>query len=379
MSIPQKTFFGYGTHKKLRPILARLSPKNIFLVTGKKSYALSGAENFLAELLRNRRVVHFNDFGENPTVGDVDRAVRTFLSAACDCVLGVGGGSALDVAKAVALLSTQKKGVTALTAGHLRPESRTIPCIAIPTTAGTGSEATHFCVLYHNKVKLSLEHPSLVPDYAILDPTFTLSLNPYITACTGVDTLAQGIESYWSVRSTEESRAYSRKAIALALAHIAKAVLAPDKKCRGQMLLASHWSGRAINIAKTTAAHAVSYPLTSHYRVPHGHAVALTLPHFLEYNHSVTAGNCQDPRGPNFVRSRMRELCEMLHTATAAGAKENLLGLMRRLDLATSLSKLGIDRDGIGTIAGGTDPDRMGNNPVLVTKSGVKKILRAAW
>ena len=264
----------------------------------------------------------------NPTVGDVEKGISCFKSKMCDFVIGIGGGSAIDVAKAVSLLATNNGKPEDFINEPKMLNDRSVPTVIIPTTAGTGSESTHFSVLYIGKTKHSLAHHSMLPDVAILDPVFTKSLSPRITACTGMDALCQGIEAFWSVNSTEESREYSRKAIQLALSNIKSAVNNPDSNSRQNMLFASNFAGRAINIAMTTAAHAVSYPFTSYFNVPHGLAVALTLPYFIEFNYDVSPDTLNDKRGVEFVRNKMDELVEIIGVDTVSQAKEKMCLLM---------------------------------------------------
>ena len=191
-----------------------------------------------------------------------------------------------------------------------------------------------------------------------------------------MDALCQGIESFWSVKSSDESREYSKKAIELSLENIKKAVNNPDKNSREKMLFASNYSGRAINIAQTTIAHAVSYPITSYYNIPHGHAVALTLPHFIEFNSQVDADSVQDIRGLSFVKQRMSELIERIGEASALDAKNKILSIMNNIGLETKLSNLGFSEKDIDiVIKNGFNPQRVKNNPRILTENQLRKLL----
>ncbi|MBT4365172.1 MAG: iron-containing alcohol dehydrogenase, partial [Desulfobacteraceae bacterium] len=224
--------------------------------------------------------------------------------------------------------------------------------------------------------KYSLEGEAVLSDYAILDHVFTNGLSPVITASTGMDALCQGIESFWSVNSTDESRKLSKEAITLAISSIEKAVNDPDDNSRGKMLEAANLAGRAINVAKTTAAHSVSYPFTSYFKIPHGHAVALTLPHFIQFNNNVDAGSVKDARGVLFVKERMKELVEIIGCTTASGAKHKIIKIMKEIGLETSLINLGISKKELDIIVeNGFNPQRVKNNPRKITKSQLRKIL----
>jgi alcohol dehydrogenase class IV len=372
----QKIFSGYGACKELQGILKEFSPKKVFFVTGRESYSSSGAEKLLGEIIKGFDHVRFYDFEINPKLKDIERGIDLFNRERCDFIIGVGGGSVIDVAKAISLLVTQQGKLEAFIEGSASMEQRKIPSVVIPTTAGTGSESTHFSVVYLGKVKHSLAHTSMLPDFAILDPTFTENLPAYITACTGMDALSQSIESFWSTNSTEESRVYSVQAIKLALPNLVKGVNDPDKKSRENLLIASNLAGRAINIAKTTAAHALSYPLTAYFNIPHGHAVALSLPYFIEFNNDISPENLQDSRGVKFVRKRLDELVGILGVKTSDHAKEKILNLMKEINLETRLSRLGVDKNSAEIVAkNGLNPQRVKNNPRLVFEADLRTLI----
>lgn len=371
-----QVYSGYGSFNKLSEILQENRPSGIFLVTGKASYSSSGAETNIAPIISDYHYERFFDFENNVKVEDLKRGIREFKEAKCDFVIGIGGGSVIDMAKAISLLASQDSAPEEYILGKASAAPRRVPSVMIPTTAGTGSESTRFSVVYIDKTKYSLSHPSLLPDYAILDPSFTLNASQYLTACTGMDVLSQGIESYWSVQSTDESRLFSREAISLALANIVKAVNSPDRKTRENMLTASNLAGRAINIAYTTAAHAVSYPLTSFFDIPHGHAVALTLPCFMEHNSIMTENNLQDSRGIDFAKNIITDLIKFLGANSIEEAVNNLKDIIKAIHLENRLSRLGITDTDFDTIARfGFNPERMKNNPVSVSEAELRDIL----
>lgn len=373
----QEIYFGYGVHKELASILKKHTPRNIFLITGKKSFTLSGAKKLLGEIINKYNNIRFFNFEINPKLKDIIKGIDLFNESKCDFIIGVGGGSVIDVAKAISILVKQKANIKEIIKNGIFLETRKIPSVMIPTTAGTGSESTHFSVVYIGKTKYSLAHNNLIPEYAILDPTFTEKLPGYVTAYTGMDGLCQAIESFWSVNSTDESRMYSKKAIELILPNIIRAVNYPDKKTRENMLKGSNLAGKAINIAKTTAAHAISYPITSFFHVPHGHAVALTLPYFIEFNYDVDLKNLQDKRGIKFVKNIFNELLDMIKVRTPTEAKEKFIFLMREIRLEVKLSKLGIDNKGVKLIIKNDfNSQRMRNNPRAVSKGDLKQILK---
>jgi alcohol dehydrogenase class IV len=249
---------------------------------------------------------------------------------------------------------------------------------AIPTTAGSGSEATHFAVVYVDGTKYSLASQALRPRAAFIDPALTCSMTPAMTATTGMDAFAQAVESYWSVHSTEHSKRLARRAISLALRHLATAVHAPTAAARWGMSKAAHLAGKAIDVTRTTGAHAISYPLTSYFGIPHGHAVGLTLGQWLLYNSEVNEGDVVDPRGAGYVRQTVAELVEMMGCADAADGCARIEQLARTVGLETRLSCLGVSRADVDTlIVPNVNAERAGNNPRALTDTGLRRIVGA--
>lgn len=251
------------------------------------------------------------------------------------------------------------------------------PLIAIPTTCGSGSEATHFAVLYLEHKKHSVESQYMLPDVAIVDPGFTLSLPRYEVAVSGMDALSQAIESYWCINSNDESKEYARESIEIVMSNLVAAVNGPERSARLAMAMASHLVGKAINITKTTAGHAVSYPLTSFFGIAHGHAVGLTLSSFLVYNFNVTSNDVLDHRGVLYVKKSIYEIAGFLGQSSVTEAKQKIDDLMHKIGLETRLSSLGIksEKDIELIIENGFNPDRVKNNPRLLTRDALGTIL----
>lgn len=374
-SAPTQTeMIGRGAIARVREIIDAVRPATVFLVAGRTSFRESGAEAALTPLLAGTRVVRFAEFAANPRIEDVLAGAARFREADAGLVIAVGGGSAMDIAKSVRAFAGYEGPPLELLEGRVAPVGDGPPLVAIPTTSGSGAEATQFAVVYVDGVKYSLDHPSLRADYAVVDAALTDGLEPRMTAATGMDALAQGIESIWSVRASDASIADASEGVTLALRHLADAVNAPTTAARDGMATAAHASGRAIDRTRTTACHAISYPITSHFGVPHGHAVALTLPAMLVVNAAVGEDDCQDPRGVAAVRDRIAHILALLDVADAREGRERLLGLMRAIGLETSLAGLGIT-DRALIVREGFNPARMGNNPRRVTADALERIL----
>ena len=375
--MPQQEYFGFNSINNLKNILSKHNPKSIFLVTGKDSYEKCGIKPIMDNFLNKFNVIHFYDFEVNPKLKDIERGINIFKNNNCDFVIAVGGGSIMDVAKSINILAANDgSSINYIQNGKtIKNKGKTL--IAIPTTSGSGSEATRFAVIYINKTKYSLDNESMLPDYAIVDPQFTMNLPRAITASTGMDAFCQAVESYWCINSIEESKKYAKDAIRLILKNLPKAANNPSQETREEMSKAAHLAGKAINISKTTACHAISYPITSYFNVPHGHAVALTLPSMLVYNSEVNKDDLLDKRGIDYVNSIITEIIKLIGAKNAVDASQKISSLMNELGLKTKLSELRIknqnDMDII--IKNGFNPDRVKNNPRKLTEEALRKIL----
>ena len=359
----------------LKNFLSENLPKSIFLVTGKNSYFGSGANDKLGPILSPYSYFRFCDFEENPKVEDVERGVELFNSYKCDLIIAVGGGSTIDMAKLINIFHSRKDDLSPYILSA-DPNFDVVPFVALPTTSGSGSEATHFAVVYVDKKKYSVANNNLLPDIVLIDPSFTYSALPYLTAVTGLDAFAQAIESYWSVNSTDESQLYSKKAIKMIWENLPSAVNENSKKAKNELSKASHLAGKAINIAKTTAPHAFSYPFTSFFKIPHGHAVSLTLSYFLKYNFNVTKSDCNDPRGSVYVKNKVFEILSFIDAGSIDAGAQKIENFIDNLGVAQKLSKLGISQNNLkSNIIDEVNLERLNNNPRKVNREKIKSYL----
>ena len=365
-----------GSIKLLPKIIQQKNFKRLFLVTGQSSFEQLDQQFKISKMLRNWPLVRFSEFETNPKLADIKKGIDIFRQTQAETVIAIGGGSVMDVAKAINFLAVQEVDPEVYLTSNVNPKHRGLPLIAVPTTSGSGSEATRFAVVYIDKVKYSLSHDWILPEYAIIDPELTHNLPPKLTAVTGFDALSQAIEAYWSVNSTSESKKYSREAIKLILQHLEETVNRPRHSDRTAMSKAAHLASKAINIALTTACHAISYPITSYFGIPHGHAVALTLGRMLVYNSRVTKDDINDARGVAYVKNVISDLVKQLGSKSPPGAARKISALMESCGLECSLSELKIDNQGIETVVkNGFNPGRMKNNPRMVTETALRKIL----
>lgn len=319
--------------------------------------------------------VLFSDFTPNPLYEQVCKGIDLFQITKCDSILAVGGGSAIDVAKCIKLAVLAKEGNAALipplVSTRVECDGSKIPFIAIPTTAGTGSESTHNAVMYYEGAKQTVTNDGVLPDYAILEPSVLKTLPLYQKKCTMMDALCQGIESWWSVNSTEESYEYSRKTVELIMANWRKYIFENDDKAAAQIMLAANYGGRAINITQTTAAHAMSYKITSLYKLPHGHAVAVGLPEIWEYM-LTNMGKCIDSRGQVYLASIFMDIAKAMECDNPEQAIAMFRMMMKEMELANPSSD---DRENeLKVLTTSVNPVRLKNNPIFLDNDAIKDI-----
>lgn len=364
------------TEENLSSLTRELSPYravNTLVVTGSSSYKNSGAKALIESILSGNKLFFFNDFTTNPKVNDLKKGIVECNNSGIGLIAAIGGGSVIDMAKLIrCYMNIQTDLAESIKANRIFP-GRNIPLIAIPTTAGSGSESTRFAVIYIDNCKFSVTDKSVRPDYAVLIPSLTHGCPPYLTACSGADALCQAIESYWSVQSTEESRNFAKEAIILLWKYLPSA-LKNDANARKNVMYAANLAGRAINISFTTASHACSYGLTAHIGIPHGHAVSLTLPYFFNLNLKASQDNCNDPRGATFVRERMNELLLLLDcNADNAGNKLNLF-FNKLFENYHEEVKSEINNEIKKQLVSSVNLQRLQNNPVKISKEDLENI-----
>lgn len=340
--------------------------KRLFLVCGQSIVFQKDLVSHLAVLeARGMEIVRFSDFQPNPLYESVAKGVERFHRARCDTIMAAGGGSAMDVAKCVKLYSNLDPTVNYLEQ-DIVPNG--IPFLAMPTTAGTGSEATRYAVIYYEGKKQSVTHESCIPGAVLFDPGCLRSLPLYQKKATMMDALCHAIESFWSVNSTPQSRDYSREAIRLVMANM-DGCLQNSKEGNLQMLRAANTAGKAINIAQTTAGHAMCYKITSLFGCAHGHAAALCLralfPWTLEH-----MDRCIDPRGQSFLEGVLGEIARAVGCDTPPAAAEKLEALFRALELEVP-SATQAQHEELRT---SVNPVRLKNHPIALDEAAIDEL-----
>lgn len=360
----QTIYSGRNAFSSLASILIKHQCNKFLLVCGNRVFQSPDVRKFLERL--TIPYVHFSDFTPNPIYEDIVAGVSLFKNTQCDSIVAIGGGSTIDVAKCIKEFSILNEEIDYL---EQPCQSSIIPLLAIPTTAGTGSEATHFAVLYKNGEKKSLSHFSLIPEVVILDTVFLKGLSDYHKKSALLDALCQCIESYWSIHSTDISKAYARKGIRLILENI-EGYLVDEPEAQENMLLAANLSGKAINITQTTAAHAMSYRLSSIYGIAHGHSVACCLPYVWKHIAEHTAA-CLDQRGESYLLKILDELNEIFYADSAIESIERLEQIMFSLQMSSPIAAAETE---IENLTKSVNIQRLSNTPVAITEKDIYKM-----
>ena len=358
---------------QLPAILQEVGCEKLFLVVD-SSYPFLNIKDAIEALPVKERVM-FSDFTPNPLYEQVCKGIELLKSSNCDTILAVGGGSAIDVAKCIKLAILAKEGNAAiippLVSTCVACESAKLPFIAIPTTAGTGSESTHNAVMYYEGAKQTVTNDGVLPDYAILEPSVLKTLPLYQKKCTMMDALCQGIESWWSVNSTEESYEYSRKTIELIMANWRKYIFENDDEAAANIMLGANYGGRAINLTATTAAHAFSYKITSLYKFPHGHAVAVCLPEIWKYM-LAHMDKCIESRGQEYLTRIFEDISKAMKCESPDQAIVKFCGMLKEMGLKNPVA---VNRDEeIEVLTLSVNPVRLKNNPIKLDKTTIKSI-----
>lgn len=288
-----RVVYGSGTLERVAELARELAGSRVLLVTDKGLKA-AGHEARTLKLLSGAglAVTVFDDVQPNPTTDDVDRGLKVAREAQVDLIIGLGGGSSMDTAKGINFLLTNG-GQMADYWGIGKAKLPMLPMIAIPTTAGTGSEAQSFALIANAQthMKMACGDKKAACRVAILDPELTVTMPASVTAVTGIDAVSHAVETYVTTKRNAVSQTFSRKAWSLLAPALATVLREPSNlDARGAMLLGAHFAGAAIENSMLGAAHALANPLSAHFGLTHGIAIGVMLPHVVRFNAPVVGG-----------------------------------------------------------------------------------------
>ena len=365
----QQILSAENEYKQVDDWLEEKKCNNIMLVCDDSIKFQKSICDYLDRLKTKITITLFQDFQPNPLYENVQDGVTLFRNAKCDAIIAIGGGSAMDVAKCIKLYSNAPgNGDNGEWIGLLFENN--IPLLAVPTTAGTGSEATRYAVIYYEGKKQSITSKSFIPNAVLMDPKTLITLPDYQKKATMMDALCHAIESYWSVNSTDESKRYSKEAIKGILYNL-NGYLNNEMECLSGMLLAANNAGKAINITQTTAAHAFSYKITSLYKLPHGHAVAVCLSVIWRYmiDHY---DNCIDSRGKDYLEWIFNEISKAMGCVNPREAIATFEQMMVEMELNNPIA--GEREIELQALSTSVNPVRLKNNPIGIDEKEAYKL-----
>ena len=289
---PNRVYFGNDSLESLKN--APIKGRRGLIITGKNSAKKSGLLDREKKIIKHtgREVFIFDDVEPEVSVETVDKVADLARRYKTDFFVGLGGGSAIDCAKAVSGIYKDRLSVKSYLDSKIPLRRDTGFLIAIPTTSGTGTESTKNAVLTYTqkKIKISLRGDSLVPSIVVMDPELTYTLSNEITAYTGMDALTHAVESYFSSNANEITEILSLKAMSLIIDNIELACNKPNDKARYDMMLGSFTAGLAFANSGLGAVHGIGHPVGAVLKLPHGFVNAVLLPHILKFNLSAIEG-----------------------------------------------------------------------------------------
>lgn len=358
-SLPVKILFGRGRAAEATELTRDLGTGLLIC----DRFLSDSIARELSEAAQGRIAGIYTGFSPNPSVEEVDCCMQEIRSTHANYLIAMGGGSAMDLAKAASVMAFGEYAASEYHTGGKPLPQKHIPVYAIPTTAGTGSEVTCVSVLTDREkgIKAPLMNPLFYVDTAIIDPVLTLSVPPRITASTGLDVLSHALEGYWSKNHQPICDAAAMHAAKLVFKNLMAAYLNPhDIDAREKMCEASLIAGIAFSLPKTTGSHACSFPLTNVYGMPHGEACAFTLDSFIRIN----------------ADARLDELAHYCGFAGPNEMADAVYGLKKQTGMKLTLADAGISLKDVEELAEKSMHPNMLNNPALMDAHSVAELYR---
>ena len=348
--------FGCGRVRELKAIAARLGCHKGILVAD-PFFLQSGLAQKLVDDSEDALTAVYGKISPNPDVTEVDACAAAIKESGADFIVALGGGSSMDCAKAASVVCLTGESITKYHGTSLPVPPEHLPILAVPTTAGTGSEVTCVSVLTNHAEgkKCPINSNSFYPAIAIIDPELTASMPPKVTASTGIDVLCHALEGFWSKGHQPICDALALHACELVFRWLPIAYKdGSDLTAREKMAEASVIAGLAFTLPKTTSSHACSFPLTNLYHIPHGEACGLTLDYFARIN-----ADCDGGRVQNFAQK--------LGFADAAAMADAIHALKVELGLRCDLKDLHLTDEQVDELVRISHHPNLLNNPVEIT------------
>jgi alcohol dehydrogenase class IV len=376
---PSDIFFGVDIHKQLGSTVRHLNGTRVFVITD-PGVARAGILAEVLQVLKEDGIIagSYDGVVPEPPIGSVQEVASRVKEEGYDLIIGLGGGSPMDVAKVVSVLQSNDDPIESMVGtGNVKKPG--LPTITIPTTSGTGSEVTQIAIFTFEKeqTKKGIVSPYLFASAAVVDPVFTYGLPPHITAHTGMDALVHAIEAYLSLKANPMSDMFALDAIGYISRYIRKAVHnGDDVEARYYMSLGSLKAGLAFSNASTAAVHALAYPLGGTFHIPHGLSNTLMLKSVMEYS---VAGDLE--RYADLAAAMGENIERLTEREAAFKSIEGVENLATDLGVPTRLREMGIPREAIPRMA--EDASRQTRlilqNPRRLSVEDIEKIYQNAW
>lgn len=363
---PTRVLFGVGKLSELASVVNEVAGENarVFLVTGKTSLRERGILPQIVESLGQERITLFDDVTPYPSPELVDVALDTCRASSAEIVVAIGGGSAMDVAKAVAILAMHDGSAADYATGLKSFTERGLPFVAVPTTSGSSSEVTSGAALWDMEAKrvIPVSSPRMFPDVAIVDPNLAMTMPKSLAAATGMDAFTSAFEAYWSLEAEPIADALDLEAIRMFTGSLERSCIQGDLESRSTCALAATISGIAYSNSSPNVCHAVGSPLTIFWGVSHGQSVCISLPMFLEWNAPA-------------IQHKLPALWDALGVRDLEGAKSRLNQVIERCGMETRLRGLGLDEGDIPTLVENIRWDKTDVTPRPLGREDVTKLL----
>ena len=358
------------SEQEFKKLIIQEKLKKIFILSGENSFYKTGANQIIENILNHERYVIFLKKTKLPEFEELKKIIYKLQEYNPDIIIAIGGGCVMDLAKISSNLCESKNIKDDAIKSNL--SKKKIKVIAIPTTAGSGAEVTANAVLYINNLKYSVEGEAIKPEFFYLIPELLSSSSYYLDATACFDAISQSVESLLSIKSNAQSIEFAKTGLKILLKNYKEFFKNKNITNSHEMLVGANFSGKAISISKTIAPHALSYPFTYIYGVPHGHAVSLTFNEILKFNFI----NLNRSKNIFDVKSRYQTLFELTKTNNINDLNNFFLQIKKDLKLEQNLNEMNInilqDKD---KILSGINEQRLKNNPVKILSTDIKKIL----
>ncbi len=364
--------FSFSTEKNLEDFLKQKKFKKVFILCGKKSFVKSGAKKMITKYVKDKIVKYYFKQSPFPEINEAKKINLHLKFFAPDLMIAIGGGSVLDYAKVANIILSVENLEKKIINLNYPIKKKITKLLAIPTTFGSGAEVTSSAVIYINKIKHSLESTVIKPDYFFLIPALVINASKKIKSSSGFDAIAQAVESLISKKSNFQSMSFAKKSLDISLKYYLDCLKKPNFENTSAMCFAANLAGKAINISKTTAPHAVSYPFTSIYKISHGHAVSLTIEKFLKFNFiNSTKADC------NFdLNLRFKKIFSIFNVKNIYELEAFFLYMKKKANLESNFKKIKINSNiNFDKILSGVNLQRLRNNPVNLGRKDIKNIL----